>query len=39
MSKREPFGGRYWGIWDVEGESDDPLAMFYREEDAEWARP
>lgn len=33
MSAREPFGGRYYGIWNVEGDGG-PLMLFLREEDA-----
>lgn len=39
MSAREPFGGKYYGIWNVEGDGE-PKALFpsRREADAELAR-
>lgn len=30
---REPFGGRYYGVWNVEGEGE-PIALFTSKEDA-----
>lgn len=29
----EPVGGRFWGIWNVEGEGE-PIVLFARKEDA-----
>ncbi len=37
MSKREPFGGRYWGIWDIDGEDGEPIALYPRKQDADAA--
>lgn len=35
MNAREPFSGKYFGIWNVEGEDGEPLALFGSREEAE----
>lgn len=33
--QNEPFGGRYWGIFNVEGDIPEPLMLFWRKDAAD----